>query len=134
MLKGVVFTNGCFDLLHPGHVFALRAMAQHGRLIVAVNSDDSCRRLKGPTRPLIPLQLRLLMLHSLSCVTDAFVMRGDDPLIDLASLKPEYLAKGGTTEHVVGRELVESYGGSVITVSSLAGYSTTEIVNRCRNA
>ncbi len=127
----VVFTNGCFDLLHMGHVRYLRQARELGDcLIVAINSDDSVRRLKGPHRPVIGQEERAEMLGSLECVDHVTVFDEDTPVPLLELLRPDILAKGGTTPVVVGRELVEGYGGRVLTLDRVDGLSTTEIIDR----
>ncbi len=129
----VVFTNGCYDLLHAGHVQYLQEAATLGDcLIVALNSDDSTRRLKGPTRPVISEQQRSMMLAALECVDHAVVFDEDTPLALLERLRPNILVKGGTTPIVVGRELVESYGGEVRILSEVPNVSTTRIVSQIR--
>ncbi len=129
----VVFTNGCYDLLHAGHVQYLQEAATLGDcLIVALNSDDSTRRLKGPTRPVISEQQRSMMLAALECVDHAVVFDEDTPLALLERLRPNVLVKGGTTPIVVGRELVESYGGEVRILSEVPNVSTTRIVSQIR--
>ncbi len=129
----VVFTNGCYDLLHAGHVQYLQEAATLGDcLIVALNSDDSTRRLKGPTRPVISQEQRSMMLAALECVDHAVVFDEDTPLALLERLKPNVLVKGGTTPIVVGRELVESYGGEVRILSEVPNVSTTRIVSQIR--
>ncbi len=127
----VVFTNGCFDLLHAGHVQYLQEAASLGDcLIVAINSDDSVRRLKGLSRPVISQQQRAMMLAALECVDHAIVFHEDTPLKLLERLQPNVLVKGGTTPIVVGRELVESYGGEVHILSEVPEVSTTRIVSQ----
>ncbi|MBC7815416.1 MAG: D-glycero-beta-D-manno-heptose 1-phosphate adenylyltransferase, partial [Planctomycetaceae bacterium] len=129
----VVFTNGCYDLLHAGHVQYLQEAATLGDcLIVALNSDDSTRRLKGPTRPVISQQQRAMMLAALECVDHAVVFDEDTPLALLERLQPHILVKGGTTSSVVGREFVESYGGEVRLLSEVPNVSTTRIVTQIR--
>ncbi len=129
----VVFTNGCYDLLHAGHVQYLQEAATLGDcLIVALNSDDSTRRLKGPTRPVISEQQRSMMLAALECVDHAVVFDADTPLGLLERLRPNVLVKGGTTPVVVGRELVESYGGEVRILSEVPNVSTSRIVSQIR--
>ena len=129
----VVFTNGCFDLLHAGHVQYLQEAAALGDcLIVAINSDESVRRLKGPTRPVISQEQRAMMLAALECVDHAVVFDAETPLELLEQLRPNVLVKGGTTSVIVGRELVESYGGEVCTLSEVPNVSTSRIVSSIR--
>ena len=130
----VVFTNGCFDLLHVGHVRYLRQARELGTcLVVAINSDDSVRRLKGPGRPVIPADERAEMLGALECVDYVTIFDEDTPQALLGLLKPELLVKGGATPVVVGREIVEGYGGTVRTLELVDGLSTTDIINRVVN-
>ena len=127
--KMVVFTNGCFDLLHIGHVSYLQEAARLGDvLIVAINSDPSVRKLKGPTRPIIRHPDRAAMLAALSCVTHVVVFDEDTPHRLLAAIRPDVLVKGGTTAEIVGREVVEAYGGRVCTLGQIPGVSTTHLV------
>lgn len=132
----IVFTNGCFDLLHAGHVSYLQEAAREGDcLIVAVNSDDSVRRLaKGPDRPLFSEEYRARMLAALEVVDFVTVFPQDTPHDLLYVLQPDVLVKGGTyrDDEIVGREVVEAYGGRVKALGVLAGLSTTEIVHRLR--
>ena len=131
--KVVVFTNGCFDLLHPGHVRLLQDAKQFGDiLVVGLNSDDSVRRLKGPGRPIFPEDDRVLMLAALACVDYVVVFEEDTPIPLLERLRPDILVKGDEyrPDQVVGRELVEGYGGRVERVPIVAGLSTTDIVER----
>jgi len=131
----VVFTNGCFDLLHPGHVLLLRQAAAEGdRLVVGLNSDESVKRLKGPDRPVLCQEDRAAILSALECVDMVVIFPEDTPLALIESLRPDVLVKGGdyTPESVVGRELVEANGGKVVIVPLLKGKSTTEIVKSLR--
>ncbi len=129
----VVFTNGCFDLLHAGHVQYLQEAATLGDcLIVALNSDDSVRRLKGPSRPVITQEQRASMVAALECVDHAIIFDEDTPLALLERLQPHVLVKGGTTSVVVGQEMVESYGGEVRVLSEVSNVSTTRIVTSIR--
>jgi D-beta-D-heptose 7-phosphate kinase/D-beta-D-heptose 1-phosphate adenosyltransferase len=135
--KSVVFTNGCFDLLHPGHIHILHeARALGDRLVVGLNSDASVRRLKGPSRPILGERDRAALLSALADV-DAVVLFPEDTPIDLITrLKPDILVKGDDyrIDQVVGRQVVESYGGKVMLVPLLRGYSTTGIANRIQAA
>lgn len=131
--KRVVFTNGCFDLLHAGHVKYLQKARNLGDLLVlGLNSDASVRRLKGEKRPLIGEEERAHILAALDCIDYVVIFEEDTPLELITALKPHILAKGGdyTPEGVVGKELVESYGGRVELVTFVDGKSTTNIIER----
>jgi D-beta-D-heptose 7-phosphate kinase/D-beta-D-heptose 1-phosphate adenosyltransferase len=131
----IAFTNGCFDLLHMGHVRYLQEARELGScLVVAVNSDDSARRLKGPGRPVIGQNERSAMLGALECVDYITIFSEDTPIPLLEVLRPDILVKGGTTDVVVGREVVEGYGGKVVTLGKVEGLSTTEIIDRILSA
>ncbi len=126
----VVFTNGCFDLLHPGHVRLLERAREHGhRLIVAVNSDESVRGLKGPARPVLPESERAATLAALASVDAVTVFGEETPHALLATLLPDVLVKGADWAHwIAGREIVEEAGGEVLAIPVEAGYSTTDMV------
>ena len=127
----IVFTNGCFDLLHPGHVLLLREAAAEGdRLIVGLNSDESVKKLKGPDRPVLCQEDRAAVLSALDCVDLVVVFPEETPLALIESLQPDVLVKGGdyTPDSVVGRESVEGRGGRVVIVPLLQGKSTTSIL------
>ena len=127
----VVFTNGCFDLLHPGHIKLLQEAARHGnRLVVGLNSDASVTRLKGPSRPILSEHDRATLLSALECVDLVVIFDQDTPLELISTLRPDILVKGGDyqLDQVVGREMVESYGGSVVLVDVVQGLSTTNMV------
>ncbi len=133
----VVFTNGCFDILHAGHVAYLEeARALGERLVVAVNDDDSAKRLKGPGRPVNPIDRRLRVLSGLSAVDWVTDFPEDTPIALLEMLRPDVLVKGGDygPEEVVGTELVECYGGEVQVLSLVDDCSTTAIVARIQDA
>jgi rfaE bifunctional protein nucleotidyltransferase chain/domain len=133
--KRVVFTNGCFDLLHPGHIRLLEAAHALGDvLIVGLNSDESVRSLKGPERPVIPQQERAEILASLECVDGVVIFEEFTPQRVVAALLPDVLVKGGDWpgNQIVGREEVEAAGGKVVLVDVVQGYSTTEILNKIR--
>lgn len=129
----IVFTNGCFDLLHPGHVSLLHQARRLGdRLVVGLNTDDSIRRLKGEGRPILPEKDRAAVLSGLADVDLIVFFDEDTPLNLIDALKPDILVKGAdyTIETVVGREIVESYGGKVHIVDILEGHSTTRIAEK----
>jgi D-beta-D-heptose 7-phosphate kinase/D-beta-D-heptose 1-phosphate adenosyltransferase len=134
--RRIVFTNGVFDLLHPGHVsLLLRARMLGDALIVAINTDASVRRLKGPWRPFIPARQRALMLGSLEAV-DYVVTFGDDtPLRLVRRIRPDVLVKGGEWSRgtIVGRDVVEAGGGIVVRIPMLAGFSTTGLARSIRS-
>lgn len=134
--KRIVVTNGCFDLLHAGHLSLLHQAAQYGDvLVLAVNSDASVQRLKGPGRPLIPEHERAAMLASLACVDAVTLFDEDTPLSLLQAIRPDVLVKGQDykVEQVVGRDLVESNGGSVVLVPLVPDKSTTALIDRIMN-
>ena len=129
----LVFTNGCFDLLHPGHVALLtRARALGDRLVVGLNSDASVRSIKGPGRPLIPQDDRAAMLLALRPVDEVIVFDEPTPARLIGELKPDVLVKGGDwrIEQIVGADLVLARGGEVHALPLVAGYSTTALVER----
>ena len=131
----MAFTNGCFDLLHPGHVGLLEAArAEADVLIVAINSDESVRRLKGPDRPVIPQQERAEVLLGLDAVDAALSYDELTPRRVVAALLPDVLVKGadGAIDQIVGREEVEAAGGRVVRVPLVAGRSTTKVLERIR--
>jgi D-beta-D-heptose 7-phosphate kinase/D-beta-D-heptose 1-phosphate adenosyltransferase len=129
----VVFTNGCFDLLHPGHIHLLNEAKRCGhRLIVGLNSDESVRRIKGPQRPILSDSDRAAILGALDCVDLVVIFDEDTPIKLIDALKPDILVKGAdySIENVVGREIVESNGGRVQLVPVREGYSTTGITEK----
>jgi D-beta-D-heptose 7-phosphate kinase / D-beta-D-heptose 1-phosphate adenosyltransferase len=131
----VVFTNGVFDLLHPGHIKVLaQARGRCDRLVVGLNSDASVRRLKGKDRPIQSEQARAEVLAALEAVDLVVVFGQDTPLELIRRVRPNVLVKGGdyTRGEVVGRELVEAQGGEVVLVDLVPGFSTTRIVERSR--
>ena len=130
----VVFTNGCYDLLHPGHVRLLEQARSLGDvLIVGLNSDASVRRAKGPNRPLIPQEERAGLLLALASVDGVVVFDEDTPRELIAALRPDILVKGADWSHfIAGREEVEAAGGKVIALDLEPGYSTTAIIEEIR--
>ena len=133
--KTVVFTNGCYDLLHPGHIRLLEQARSLGDiLILALNSDASVRRMKGPSRPLIAENERAAMALALTAVDAVTLFDEDTPRELIAEVLPDVLVKGADWSHfIAGREEVEAAGGRVLTVALEPGYSTTNIVERMIN-
>jgi rfaE bifunctional protein nucleotidyltransferase chain/domain len=133
--KTVVFTNGCYDLLHPGHVRLLEEARSLGDvLILALNSDASVRRMKGPSRPLIAENERAAMVLALAAVDAVTLFDEDTPRELIAEVLPDVLVKGADWSHfIAGREEVEAAGGRVLTVALEPGYSTTNIVEEMIN-
>jgi D-beta-D-heptose 7-phosphate kinase/D-beta-D-heptose 1-phosphate adenosyltransferase len=133
--KRVVFTNGCFDLLHPGHIESLEtARALGDALIVGINSDEGVRKLKGPGRPVFPAEERAEILASLECVDAVLIFEEPTPQRVIAALLPDILVKGEDWpgNQIVGREEVEAAGGKVVRVEVVEGYSTSEILRKIR--
>ena len=133
--KRVVFTNGCFDLLHPGHIESLETARGLGDvLIVGLNSDEGVRRLKGPGRPVYPAEERAEILASLECVDAVLIFDEPTPQRVIAALLPDVLVKGEDWpgNQIVGREEVEAAGGKVVRVEVVEGYSTSEILRKIR--
>ncbi len=131
----VVFTNGVFDLLHPGHIRYLRdARALGDALIVAVNSDRSVRGNKGPGRPINPEQERAELLLGLAAVDAAVIFDEETPHAIISAVKPDILVKGADwgPDNIVGRDVVEARGGRVVRVELSPGHSTSEIIRRAR--
>jgi D-beta-D-heptose 7-phosphate kinase/D-beta-D-heptose 1-phosphate adenosyltransferase len=127
----IVFTNGCFDLLHAGHLRSLEGARRLGdRLVVGVNGDAGVRHLKGPGRPVLPARQRALLLAALACVDWVVVFREPTPLALIQALRPDVLAKGGdwARAEIVGREQVEGWGGRVVRLRELPGVRTTRIL------
>lgn len=139
----IVFTNGCFDILHPGHVdYLLQASALGNRLIVAVNADASVRALKGPTRPLNSETDRAFLIASLKFVDAVVIFSEDTPEALIEQIQPDVLVKGSdynaletnpsSPKYIVGSDLVRQKGGLVATIPLLDGYSTTYLIDRIR--
>jgi D-glycero-beta-D-manno-heptose 1-phosphate adenylyltransferase len=131
----VVFTNGVFDLLHPGHVRYLQdARALGDALVVAVNSDRSVRANKGETRPIVPEEERAEVVAALACVDGVFVFDEDTPARVITALLPDVLVKGDDwpEDQIVGRETVESGGGRVVRIPIAPGYSTTALIQKIK--
>lgn len=135
--KKVVFTNGCFDILHFGHIHYLTDAAQCGdKLVVGINSDSSIRALKGPSRPINDLMTRKILLAALSFVDAIIVFEEDTPLKLIQELTPDVLVKGGDWEptQIVGSDWVLQHGGKVYSLPFINGYSTTAIENKIKNS
>jgi len=129
--KRIIFTNGCFDLLHIGHIRYLEEAKTLGDiLVVGVNSDRSIRSLKGPKRPILPEEERAEILSGLGCVDYITIFDEPDPLELISSLQPHVLVKGGdwTKETTVGRGVVEQSGGEVVIIPFIQGASTSNLI------
>lgn len=135
--KRIVFTNGCFDLMHIGHTRYLQAARSMGDLlIVGVNSDASIRSLeKAPDRPIVPELQRAEVLAALGCVDFVVIFPEPDPARLIAALQPDVLVKGGdwAMDRIIGRDVVEARGGEVRTVPLVPGHSTTALLQRIRS-
>ncbi|WP_456324459.1 D-glycero-beta-D-manno-heptose 1-phosphate adenylyltransferase [Desulfonauticus submarinus] len=129
--KTIVFTNGCFDILHPGHVDYLSKAKQLGDiLVIGLNSDSSIRRIKGSKRPINSEKDRARVLSALSCVDFIIIFQEDTPYKLISKIQPDILVKGGDwpVEKIVGRDVVLKKGGKVLNIKLLEGYSTTKII------
>ena len=132
----VAFTNGCFDILHLGHLEILTKSKEFGdRLVVAVNSDESVRKLKGKERPINDFQTRSNMLASFSFVDYVVEFSDDTPKKLIQIIKPDFLIKGGDykKKNIVGNDIVSSYGGETIIIPLINGISSTNIINKINN-
>lgn len=135
--RRIVFTNGCFDLIHRGHVQLLAAAASQGHLlIVGVNDDASVRRLKGPSRPINRVEDRSLVLAALHWVDAVVPFEEDTPLELIRQIRPDVLVKGGDYQlkDIVGADLVQGYGGQVYIYPTQAGYSTTSLAEQLKSS
>ncbi|MCE9627076.1 MAG: D-glycero-beta-D-manno-heptose 1-phosphate adenylyltransferase [Candidatus Eisenbacteria bacterium] len=131
----IVFTNGVYDLMHRGHAEYLEeARALGDRLVVGINTDASVRRLKGPSRPVVALEDRAGLLRALSCVDLVIAFDDDTPLRLIEAVQPDVLVKGAdyAIADIVGREVVESRGGTVTTITLREGLSTSTIIDRIK--
>ena len=134
--KKIVFTNGCFDLLHLGHIdYLSKAVDLGNKLVIGLNSDASTSALKGPGRPIIDQYSRSIMLASLSFVDAVILFDDPTPLELIAQIRPDVLVKGAdySVDQIVGSDLVLGYGGDVQTIEYLSGYSTTSIEKKIRS-
>lgn len=133
----VVFTNGVFDLLHPGHVRYLRDARNLGELLlVGINSDDSVRRIKGPHRPVNPEHERAEVLLGLASVDGVVVFDEDTPQAIITAIQPDILVKGSDwgPDDIIGRDVVEARGGRVVRMPLAPGHSTSDLIRRVRTA
>jgi len=132
----IIFTNGCFDILHKGHLEVLAKTADLGnRLIIGLNSDSSIKNLKGGNRPIVDENSRAILLAALSFVDAVVLFSGQTPLNLIAEIKPDILAKGGDYKitEIVGHEVVQQNGGEVITIPLIEGFSSTNIIDKIQN-
>jgi D-beta-D-heptose 7-phosphate kinase/D-beta-D-heptose 1-phosphate adenosyltransferase len=131
--KKIVFTNGCYDLLHAGHVRFLKAAGKMGDiLLLALNSDSSVRRIKGPKRPITPEAERLELMSSLACVGIVTLFYEDDPYNIINDVKPDVLVKGGdwALDRIIGADIVKANGGKVKNIRYLKGKSSTNLIKK----
>jgi D-beta-D-heptose 7-phosphate kinase/D-beta-D-heptose 1-phosphate adenosyltransferase len=133
--RKIVFTNGCFDVLHFGHVhYLLQAKELGDILVIGLNSDDSVRRLKGPTRPINGEKERAFVLAALACVDYVVVFDEDTPKELIETVRPDVLVKGGdyTLDNIVGADFVTQNGGTVTTIPFVEGFSSTRIIEKLK--
>lgn len=131
-----VFTNGCFDILHLGHIdYLFKAATLGSHLVVALNSDKSVKRLKGSHRPIQDETSRLAIVAALACVDAVILFEEDTPEVLIKKLKPDFLVKGGDwkIENIIGSSEVIAHGGKVLTIPFIPGYSTTLIEEKIKN-
>ena len=134
--KRIVFANGCFDLIHKGHITLFKKAKKEGDiLVVAINSDKSVEKLKGKGRPIFPALERAEILASFQMVDFVTIFNEETPYEIISELKPDILVKGGDwrKEQVVGRDIVEASGGKVVIIPQVNGYSTSKIVEKIKN-
>ena len=132
----IVFTNGCFDILHVGHLHTLKTSIQLGdKLIVGLNSDASVSRLKGKERPIVNQLDRSEMLAALEMVDAVIIFEDDTPEELIQMIKPDVLCKGGdwSIENIVGGDFVKSYGGQVVSIPFIQGYSSSSLIDKIKN-
>ena len=135
--KKIVFTNGCFDIIHRGHIEVLAQTAYLGdRLIIGLNSDSSIQKLKGEDRPIMTENSRAILLAALSFVDAVILFPEDTPINLISTLLPEILTKGGDyeIETIVGHEIVQNNGGQVILVPFVEGFSSTTIIDKIKKS
>lgn len=129
----IVFTNGCFDIIHRGHVdYLSRARDLGTKLVLGLNSDASVRRLKGESRPIVDQQSRAFVLAGFQFIDYVVIFEEDTPFNLISTILPDILVKGGDykIENIVGHDIVEAHGGKVMTIPFVEGFSTTNIVNK----
>lgn len=129
----IVFTNGCFDIIHRGHVdYLSRARDLGTKLVLGLNSDASVRRLKGESRPIVDQQSRAFVLAGFQFIDYVVIFEEDTPFNLISTIQPDILVKGGDykIENIVGHDIVEAHGGQVMTIPFVEGFSTTNIVNK----
>jgi len=129
--KRIVFTNGCFDLIHPGHITLLREAKKLGVLIVGINTDESVRKIKEERRPIVPLKARMEVLDSIKYVDYIVPFSEETPLEVIKMIEPDIIVKGGDWEEneIVGAAFVKKRGGEVVRIRYKSGYSASEIIN-----
>ena len=133
----IVFTNGCFDIIHRGHIEVLARTADLGdKLIVGLNSDSSIEKIKGENRPIINEQSRAILLSALNFVDAIIIFPEENPLNLISNLMPDILAKGGDYEisTIVGHEIIKENGGEVILIPFVDGFSSSNIINKIKNS
>lgn len=131
--KKIVFTNGCFDILHVGHLYCLERAKKYGDvLIVAINSDSSVRRLKGKDRPFVNEKDRAYLISGFSCVDWCTIFKEDTPAKIIEELKPDIIVKGADYKknQIVGKEIIEKYGGKVIRIPLIQGRSSSRLIRK----
>lgn len=129
--KKIVFTNGCFDLIHPGHITLLSEAKKMGVLIVGINTDESVRKIKEERRPIVPLKARMEVLDSIKYVDYIIPFSEETPIEIIKIIEPDIIVKGGDWEEneIVGADLVKKGGGEVVRIRYKNAYSTSEIIN-----
>ncbi|HBI22625.1 MAG TPA: D-glycero-beta-D-manno-heptose 1-phosphate adenylyltransferase [Nitrospiraceae bacterium] len=134
--KRIVFTNGCFDIIHVGHIRYLKSAKELGDiLVIGLNSDESVRKIKGDNRPIVSQGERAEVLSSIRSVDYVVIFNEPDPYNTIAAIKPDILIKGGdwAIDNIVGRDIVESYGGEVRTIPFVEGFSSSRIIGDVLN-
>lgn len=135
--KKIVFTNGCFDIIHKGHIIYLNAAKELGDyLIVGLNSDESVKRIKGNSRPINSEEDRALILENLKAVDAVVIFNEETPINLIEKINPDFLVKGGDWKEndIVGAEFVKANGGKVVTIKYVDNYSTTSLINKLKSS